>query len=189
MSSGFGVALLFAYLAVRPTNLVGTADGGFLASDHFQTQVKVESVVQGDLTAKMQAKNECETSRQWRVLFGFYVTAALWKKSVRGAWTKFTETGDWEVCMREGLKLAKRHGQGAAVYVSVAAKCRPESPLLSSMQSMLHQSDDSMFAEKSGSEENEGKHVVPTAEFWKLVGSRRSMKWVNQKLRRFLIAV
>lgn len=183
-SSRFGVALLFAYLAVRPTSRVSTADGGYLAPKNYTTQVKVESVAQGDLTAKMQAKNECESSRQWRVLFGFYVTAAAWKKCVRCAWTKCTETGDWEVCVREGLKLARKHGKGAVVYVSVAAQCRPESPLLSSMQKMLRKRGDGMAADGLGAAK-EGRHVVPTSDFWKLVGSRRSTKWVNQQLRRF----
>lgn len=184
MSSGFGVALLFAYLAVRPTNPVSTADGGFLAPNRMSTQMKVESVAHGDLTAKMQAMNECDTSGKWRVLFGFYVSAALWKKSVRGAWTKWTDSGDWETCMREGLRLARKHGQGAVVYVSTAAKCTPVSPLLTTMQNMLARMK-SASVNDGEADSAEGKYVVPTVEFWKLVNSRRSMKWVNQQLRRF----
>ena len=81
--SGLGVALLFAYLAVRPTVQVRTADGGRLGADQPTTAVKVESVRQGDLVAKMQAKNQCASSNGWRVLLGFYVTASAWKKGVR----------------------------------------------------------------------------------------------------------
>ena len=49
--SGVSVALLFAYLAVRPTVRVATADGGRLVPDKPATSVKVESVRQGDLAA------------------------------------------------------------------------------------------------------------------------------------------
>jgi len=170
--SGLSVALLFAYLAVRPRVHVRTADGGRLGSDQPFTAVKVESVKQGDLVAKMQAKNQCESSKGWRVLLGFYVTAAAWRKSVRAVWTKVAETGDWEKCVREGLKLSKKHGRGSAVYVSTAARCEPESPLLTSLQRMR----------AANMESSDGACVVPPKEFWKLVGSRRSTRWVNAQL-------
>ena len=170
--SGLGVALLFAYLAVRPTVQVRTADGGRLGADQPTTAVKVESVRQGDLVAKMQAKNQCASSNGWRVLLGFYVTASAWKKGVRAVWTKAAETGDWEKCVREGLKLSRKHGQGSAVYVSTAARCEPESPLLASLQRMRAE----------GKEPADGACVFPPKEFWKLVGSRRSTRWVNAQL-------
>ena len=187
MSSGFGVALLFAYLAVRPTNPVSTADGGFLAPNRMSTQMKVESVAHGDLTAKMQAMNECDTSGKWRVLFGFYVSAALWKSPCEARGPSGL-TRDWETCMREGLRLARKHGQGAVVHVSTAAKCTPVSPLLTTMQNMLARMK-SASVNDGEADSAEGKYVVPTVEFWKLVNSRRSMKWVNQQLRRFLNVV
>lgn len=170
--SGLSVALLFAYLAVRPTVRVATADGGRLASDQPSTAVKVESVRQGDLVAKMQAKNQCASSNGWRVLLGFYVTTNAWKKCVRGVWTKAAETGDWEKCVREGLKLSKKHGYGSCVYVSTAAQCDPESPLLTSLQRM-----------RAAKETTDDARVVPPKEFWRLVNSRRSTKWVNTQLK------
>lgn len=176
--SGLSVALLFAYLAVRPTVRVTSADGGCLAPEKERTAVKVESVRQGDLTAKMQAKNQCISSNGWRVLFGFYVTASAWKRSVRNTWTKTTESGDWEVCVREGLKLAKKYGEGAQVYVSAAAQCEPESPLLSTLQHLQVRYDDN----------NVDKVTASLKEFWKIVASRKSVKWVNGQLRHFLSA-
>lgn len=169
--SGLSVALLFAYLAVRPTVRVATADGGRLVPDKPATSVKVESVRQGDLTAKMQAKNECASSNGWRVLFGFYVTASAWRKYVRGIWAKAAESGDWETCVREGLKLAKKHNKGSVVYVSTAARCQPESPLLTFLQRLQAVGDDPA-------------NRAPSQDFWRLVGSRRSTKWVNAQLRR-----
>jgi glutaredoxin-related protein len=174
--SGLSVALLFAYLAVRPIVQVTSADGGRLAPEKERTAVKVESVRQGDLTAKMQAKNQCVSSNGWRVLFGFYVTASAWRKSVRNTWTKTTESGNWEVCVREGLKLAKRYGEGAQVYVSAAAQCEPGSPLLTTLQHLQVGYGDT----------NVDKAAASLKEFWKIVASRKSVKWVNSQLRRFL---
>lgn len=168
LMSGLSVALLFAYLAVRPTVRVATADGGRLAPDKPATSVKVESVKQGDLTAKMQAKNQCASSNGWRVLFGFYVTASSWRKCVRGVWTKAAESGDWETCVREGLKLANKHNKSSVIYVSTAARCQPESPLLTFLQRL----------QASG-----GDAANQTRDFWRLVGSRRSTKWVNAQLK------
>jgi len=173
--SGLGAVLLFAYLAVRPAVRVQTADGGRLVPDAPTTYLKVESVRQGDLAAKMQAKNQCASSNGWRVLFGFYVTAKTWKNYVRPSWTKAAETGDWEACVREGLKLAKKHNTGAVVFVSTAARCQPESPLLTFLQRM--QASDSENVDRASSRD-----------FWKLVASRRSSKWVNAHLRRFSTA-
>lgn len=172
LMSGLSVALLFAYLAVRPREQVATADGGRLVPNKPATSVKVESVKQGDLTAKMQAKNQCASSNGWRVLFGFYVTATAWRKCVRGVWTKTAESEDWEACVREGLKLAKKHNEGSVVYVSTAARCRPESPLLTFLQRL----------QVAGKEASDGACVFPPKEFWRLVGSRRSTKWVNAQL-------
>ena len=166
--SGLSVALLFAYLAVRPTVRVATADGGRLVPDKPATSVKVESVRQGDLTAKIKAKNQCTSSNGWRVLFGFYVTASAWKKCVRGIWSKAAESGDWEICVREGLKLAKKHNKGSVIYVSTAARCQPESPLLTFLQRL----------QAAG-----GDAANQTRDFWRLVGSRRSTKWVNTQLK------
>ena len=163
--------MLFAYLAVRPTVRVATADGGRLAQDKPATSVKVESVKQGDLTAKMEAKNQCASSNGWRVLFGFYVTASAWKKCVRGIWIKAAESGDWETCVREGLKLAKKHNKGSVIYVSTAARCQPESPLLAFLQRL----------QAAGG--GETANPALSQEFWRLVGSRRSTKWVNTQLK------
>ena len=168
LMSGISVALLFAYLAVRPTVRVATADGGRLIADKPATAVKVESVKQGDLTAKMEAKNQCASSNGWRVLFGFYVTASAWRKCVRGVWTKAAESGDWETCVREGLKLAKKHNKGSVIYVSTAARCQPESPLLTFLQRLQAAESDT---------------ANQTRDFWRLVGSRRSTKWVNTQLK------
>lgn len=163
--------MLFAYLAVRPSVRVTTADGGRLVPDKPATSVKVESVQQGDLAAKMHAKNQCASSNGWRVLFGFYVTASAWRKCVRGIWTKAAESGDWEACVREGLKLAKKHNKGSVVYVSTAARCQPESPLLTFLQRL----------QAAGG--GETANHASSQEFWRLVGSRRSTKWVNTQLR------
>jgi len=171
--SGLSVALLFAYLAVRPTVRVATADGGRLVPDKPATSVKVESVKQGDLTAKMQAKNQCASSNGWRVLFGFYVTASSWRKCVRGVWTKAAESGDWETCVREGLKLANKHNKSSVIYVSTAARCQPESPLLTFLQRLQR-------LQAAG---GDSANRASSQDFWRLVGSRRSTKWVNAQLK------
>jgi len=177
--SGFSVALLFAYLTVRPAVQITSADGARLAdSKAHGALMKVESVQQGDLSAKMQAKNQCASSNGWRVLFGFYLTPSAWKKSVRGIWTRALETEDWEVCVREGLKLSRKHAVGAKVYVSTVARCEPESPLLLTLQRL--QLDDNAEINALN------KHTAKLQEFWKIIMSRKSIKWVNAQLRRWL---
>lgn len=171
--------MLFAYLAVRPTVQAATADGGHFAPDQPFVSVKVESVPHGDLTAKMQAMNQCASSNGWRVLLGFYVTSSAWKKCVRAIWVKAAATRDWENCVREGLKVARKHGAGSAVYVSTAARCKPESPLLTSLQSLRVVNIDA-FGDVG---------VIPPKEFWKLIVSRRSTKSVNAQLKCFSTAL
>ena len=178
--SGFSMALLFAYLTVRPAVPITSADGACLADSKSDgALMKVESVQQGDLSAKMHAKNQCASSNGWRVLFGFYLTPSAWKKSVRGIWTRALETEDWEVCVREGLKLSRKHAVGAKVYVSTAARCEPDSPLLSALQRLQLDDDDAeMKALK--------RRTAQLKEFWKIIMSRKSIKWVKAQLRREL---
>ena len=123
---------MFAYLAVQPTMKVSAVGGA--ARVEATTPMRVECVRDGDLSAKMHAKNQCKSSQGWRVLFGFYMRPCAWKKIAQTRWQRVAATGDWENTIREGLVLSAEHAQHGVVYVSTSARSSPPSPLLSAMQ-------------------------------------------------------
>lgn len=162
------LGVVFAYLAVRPEMHVAPADNNTETQQRSVVSMRVESVRNGDLRAKMQAKNQCVSTNGWRVLFGFYVKQTLWRKHVNTVWSKCAASGDWEQTVREGLCLADKFSHHNKVYVNASAQSSPPSPLLSALQ---------MFTNR----------IVSSSklknEFWNVVCSQKTLHTLSPKLK------
>jgi hypothetical protein len=136
-------------------------------------QLGVGFAPKGLVAAKLHASNNSQFALQkpsWKILFGFHCTVHVWKKHIKGSWSrcvhKFKE--DWESSVREGLKLAYKYCEDKSVYISNEAKSYPSSPMLECMQRLCR---------TNNAVDNKKKF-----RFWKLVLSKKNKNNLSNEI-------
>ena len=165
--------IVFAFLSARV--LCGNRD---LMGD---VKLGVGFAPKGHVAAKLHANNNNQFALQkptWKILFGFHCTVQAWKKFIKGPWSRcvFKHKRDWETSIREGLKLAYKHCEDQAVYVSCEVQSHPRSSLLDRMQSLCGAPN----AARSKREKRRTR--TAKVEFWKLVLSKKNLGNISKEI-------
>ena len=163
--------IIFVFLSVRV--LCGNRD--FMGD----MKLGVGFAPKGHVAAKLHANNNSQFALQkpsWKILLGFHCTVQAWKKHIKGPWSRCVQKNnkDWETSVREGLKLAYKHCDDQAVYVSCEAQSNPRSFLLERMQTLCGNSTHQKSAKSAKSDVK--------LDFWKLILSKKILGNISKEI-------